>query len=235
MNPAKRRRLDATASTLRKPFRSPLKVPADDPASPKPTVTSNLDQQRPDPSPSPALSRSRVHDSPIKPSRASQSPNKLASKHSPSRPIDEVVILQKQYSALTQELRRLRQDLDVAEQARKLRLNSQTQQLEHLISKWREIARSAADEVFDITSSRVKDMGGIQAWQKNTQESSQSWFDSGTSSRDHTHNREERDGQDEHPDTTRANNGEDEDEELDHQKEVSCDVVFKSVSFLIPN
>lgn len=235
MHPAKRRRLDATASTLRKPFRSPMKVPADNSASSKPIVTDNLDQQRPDPSPSPALSI--VHDSPTKASKPSSSPSKLTLKTGPSQPIDEINLLQKQYSALTQELRRLKQDLDVAEQARKLHLSGQSQQLDHLISKWRDVARSAADEVFDHTSSRVKDMGGIQTWQKNIRESSQSWFDQGVSSQDtaYTYRKDPDPDQDRQLDTTWTCDVEGEDEEPEDHQEVSCGEISRSASLLIPD
>lgn len=232
MHPAKRRRLDATASTLRKPFRSPMKVPADDPASSEPIVTNNFDQQRPDPSP--PLASSVVHDSPTKSSRRLPSPNKMTLMNGPPRPIDEINLLQKQYSSLTQDLRRLRQDLDVAEQARKLHLNSQSQQLDRLISKWRDIARSAADEVFDHTSSKVKDMGGMRTWQKNTKESSQGWFDQGVSSQDtaYSYRDDYNHDRDRYLETT-SDIDVDEDEKLENQQEVSCGEISKR--WLSPN
>lgn len=174
MNPPKRRRLDANASTLRKPFRSPLKVPIDDRASRRPSTASNLEQQRPDSLPSLAQ----------RPPREPRT-NELHSSHVRGTPTstnnscsnDDITNLQKRYSALAQELRKLKQDLDIAEQAQKLSSSTGEKQLESVTLRWRDIARSAADQVFELTNHRVKEMGGIRAWQKSSQQSSQSWFD----------------------------------------------------------
>lgn len=176
MNPAKRRRLDADASTLRKPFRSPLKVPLDTQisASRQPRTPNNLDQQEHHSSPS--LTSSSVSDFQVKKSHRHSNPRAPAAAIE-VRSTDEITILQKRYSALTQDLRRLRQDLDVTEQARKLCSSNERKQVEHLLLKWRDIARSVADQVFDISNNRVKEMGGIEAWQKSTLQSSQDWLD----------------------------------------------------------
>lgn len=220
MNPAKRRRLDATASTLRKPFRSPLKVAIDDQTSRRPGAKSNLEQQTPAPSPSQASSLN--HNSSTERSYTSCSPTKSTSTDNPSCSTGEITILQKRYSALTQELRKLRQDLDTAEQARKICSSRQSEQIDRLTLKWRDIARSAADGVFEITNKRVKDMGGVRAWQKSIQESSQSWLASQTLPQGDCYYSGNGDTMNQYPPTS-ARTGNGEDEQTDEQQEVRRD------------
>jgi len=170
MNPAKRRRLDATASALSKPFRSPLRVTSSNRQS---TVeiakTDYADNQA---------------TTPVKSEHNKAVPSKLAT-WNPSRELEgeqDITKLQKEYAALSQQLRKLRQDFDVVEQARQLRAAGREEKLNKAILKWRDVARDAADEVFESASKRVNDMGGLQAWQKNTLAASSQnrlsdWFD----------------------------------------------------------
>jgi len=170
MNPAKRRRLDATTSTLSKPFRSPLRV------------TSDIHQ-----SADPVAKRDHADSQATTPAKTEQLkavPTKSAT-WSPSRELDEeqdITGLQKEYAALSQQLRKLRQDLNAVEQAQRLQAAGQEEKLNKAILKWRDIARDAADEVFESASNRVRDMGGLQAWQKNsmtasTQDRFSDWYD----------------------------------------------------------
>lgn len=221
MNPAKRRRVDANASTLRKPFRSPLKVSIDGRTSHQSSPANNLEQQKPHPSPS--LTAISADKSNSRESHPSPSPGTAASAVDRCS-TDEITLLQKKYSALTQELRRLRQDLDVAEQAQKLCSSNQGKQLDRLVLKWRDIARSAADQAFDITNDRVRDMGGIRAWQKSTQESAQSWLDYEPSLQGDCQRQNDRDTIDEQSTKTRHAEEETEDDE---QQEVSSEVQSK--------
>ncbi|KAK5945599.1 hypothetical protein PMZ80_002804 [Knufia obscura] len=169
MNPAKRRRLDATASTLSKPFRSPLKVIPNHQAAIPNEKNDHADNQA---------------TTPCQALPATDAPTKLPTSSPTKHPDEEVDIteLQKEYSALSQQLRKLRQDLDAVEQAHKIQSTNQEEKLNRLILKWRDVARDAADEVFESASSRVKDMGGLQAWQKNSminssQDRFSDWFD----------------------------------------------------------
>lgn len=218
MNPAKRRRLDANASTLRKPFRSPLKVPISGQATHRPNTTSNLEQQIPDSIPT--IGSSPVHGSTVKRSQPKYSPSRPSSTVEPSTLTSDVTTLQKQYSALTQELRKLKQDLDVAEQAQKLRVNNQGKQLKCVTAKWRDLARSAADQVFEFSRERIKEMGGIRTWQQSTQESSQSWFDHEPSRQEDCHYLDGRDEIDEHSSNTVSARSKEKDEEDDEPSEV---------------
>lgn len=211
MNPAKRRRLDANASTLRKPFRSPLKVPVGGQSTHRPNTTSNLEQQIPDSIPT--IGSSHLHESPVEKPQPKYSPSSPSSTVEPSTLTDDVTTLQKQYSALTQELRKLRQDLDVAEQAQKLRSNNQSEQLKNITAKWRDLARSAADQVFEFSRERIKEMGGIRTWQQSTQGSSQSWFDHESSRQGDCHYRDDRDEIDEHSSNTVSTRSQEKDEE----------------------
>ena len=161
MNPAKRRRLDATASTLSKPFRSPLKV-----TSSHRTALQNAKKEHAD------------HQA-TTPCKIQSATSTLPTNHVEKQDITE---LQREYAALTQQLRKLRQDLDAVEQAHRIQSTGQEEKLICLVSKWRTIARDAADEVFESASSRVKDMGGLHAWQKNAissfdQDHPSGWYD----------------------------------------------------------
>lgn len=218
MNPAKRRRLDANASTLRKPFRSPLKLPISGQAAYRPDTTRNLEQQTPDSIPT--IGSSPLHDSPVEKSQPKYSPSRPSSTVELSTLTDDVTTLQKQYSALTQKLRKLRQDLDVAEQAQKLHSNSQGEQLKSITARWRDLARSAADQVFEFSCERIKEMGGIRTWQQSTQESSQSWFDHEPSRQEDCHDRVDRDEIDEHSSNTVSTRSKEKDEEDNKQSEV---------------
>lgn len=168
MNPAKRRRVDDSASTLRKSFRSPLKAPNKDLNSSIPNIANDLDQQKPNLPPS---SLSNQHTTTEHSSRSSPLRESILPDH-PGTVINEVTVLQKKYSALAQRLKKLRQDLDVVKQARNINSGNQTDQIDQLISKWRNVARSAAEEMFEITNNRVKEMGGLRAWQKQAEETS---------------------------------------------------------------
>lgn len=166
MNPAKRRRLDATASTLSKPFRSPLKVIPNNQAAVPNAKNDRTDNKATSPCEVKRTTASTTHPSPS---------NDLEQEQ-------DVTELQKEYAALSQQLRKLRQDLDIVEQAHRIQSNNQEKKLNEAILKWRSIARDAADEVFESASTRVKDMGGLQAWQKNSmstasQDRSSDWFD----------------------------------------------------------
>lgn len=147
MNPAKRRRLDATASTLSKPFHSPLKV-----TSNHQTAAYVAEQLHADNQPITA----------VPPKRGTSD-----SRENPDQEQD-ITELQQEYAALSLQLRKLRQDLDVVEQAHRIHSTNQEEKLNALILKWRNIAQDAADQVFASVRDRVKDMGGLQAWHNNS-------------------------------------------------------------------
>ncbi|KAJ9650503.1 hypothetical protein H2198_010190 [Neophaeococcomyces mojaviensis] len=172
MHPAKRRRIDNASSTLCKPFRSPLKVSDNDCQSLPPSKKDNHVQQASS-CVSPVQTDLRI---PTKQEQTS-SVNHSAILNTTSTTNDDVIQLQRQYSSLTQQLRKLKQDLDVTEHALKIQSSTEKGQLEALILKWRSIARDAADDVFAAAQSRVKAMGGLKAWQDNALRSSDMWHD----------------------------------------------------------
>lgn len=217
MNPAKRRRIDVISSTLRKPFRSPVKVLTDNQASPKLDFATGSDHQIPNPSPD----SDTVAGVPSGPSPLLSSSNQFTTTKFPACSNIEVTDLSKQHTALIQELRCIRRDLDITQQAIKLRSGNQVDRLEQLVSKWQDIARSAADEVFEITSDRVKNMGGMKIWQKAEYESSSAEFFLPDHSQHNSHDedkgqvveRNQSDGE-EHPDS------------IEEEQEVSCNHTF---------
>lgn len=159
MNPAKRRKINESYSSLSKPFRSPLKASAPSPKTSH-EKPSNLDQQDDDNDQgdnsviSIAKGTTETHDEPRT--------TNATPVHSSSQ--------QQDFINLTQRLRGLRQDLDTAKQALHLSQSKEQQDLEAAIATWRNVARDAADDVFSSSASRIHDMGGLIAWHKTTQE-----------------------------------------------------------------
>lgn len=176
MHSYKRRRIDAanvSASTLSKPFRSPLKVnDALKNKSPDKVVS--------DTSPVKAKSSSQPDGTS---SRAAQKqtaslPSLLRQSTNGNVADDEVTALQKEYAALTQRLRSLRQDLDAAEQAIQIRSLQHEDKLQSSAERWREIARDAAEDVFVAADRRIQDMGGLRAWQQRADLDNALWHES---------------------------------------------------------
>lgn len=153
MHPAKRRRLESTQLTLNKPFRSPLRTrTALSDGNDIAISGSNFPRKA-----APALH----HASPAE-----------ASNTSPASIPGEG---QNQYGVLTRKLNKLRQSLDTAEQALQIVTSGQDDQLEALITKWKSVARDAADDLFIDTKARVDDMGGLETWQRKVQNDKLLW------------------------------------------------------------
>ena len=212
MNPAKRRRLDATASTLSKPFRSPLKVTAN-------CQPTNL------------IAKADDADSQVSTFLKSGSSTAVSARPAASswskKPGEEIDVtsLQREYAALSQQLRKLRQDLDAVEQAHQIQSTNQEEKLNAATLKWRNIARDAADEVFESASNRVKDMGGLRAWQKHSiSNSNQDRFSDWCDTKEERPSSDTTDAFDEH--TTKSNTREHmpviDQENNEEDKEVVC-------------
>jgi len=175
MHPSKRRRLDQSTSTLAKPFRSPLRV---DPNKQLQSDSHNNKQQQvvhaqaiPQPFEKP-LSSSPSMRPPSPAMDGTLSPTRRTPLTSPTRPStrdSEYVALQKQHSALSLQLTKLRQQLDTAQQALKIEQSNQDTELEALIEKWKGVARELAEELFSTAKDRVNKMGGLGAWRERTQ------------------------------------------------------------------
>jgi len=87
---------------------------------------------------------------------------------------------------LEKQLREIKEELDTAEQARKIEAESAKkdpdgeidEELVGLIEKWKAASRQAAEELFGKVRDRVNRMGGPRAWkemQKKQQEFQNSW------------------------------------------------------------
>lgn len=154
MHPAKRRRLEQTQITLNKPFRSPLRTTTKS-VGDKSSITrssSNL----------PGTTAPALHH--VSPAQGSSPSLTGISCENPS-----------QYASLTHKLNKLRQSLDTAEQAVQIVTSDQDKQLEALVTKWRLVARDAADELFIDAKTRIGEMGGLEAWQRKVRDDRVLW------------------------------------------------------------
>lgn len=89
--------------------------------------------------------------------------------HNSSIDLTETVkALKKEHAILAQRLQQQRQDLTVLQQTLTIRSTNQEEKLNILIAKWRNVARDAADDLFESASARVKEMGGLESWHNNT-------------------------------------------------------------------
>ncbi|KAI5300022.1 hypothetical protein KEM56_002805 [Ascosphaera pollenicola] len=86
----------------------------------------------------------------------------------PPRPAasPRLLALQRQHSNLLRSLNSARSTLDELKQARRIVEQKQDEQLQELITKWRHVAQSAAEEVFEGAKDRVDKMGGVKAWKE---------------------------------------------------------------------
>ncbi|KAI9785966.1 MAG: hypothetical protein M1839_008232 [Geoglossum umbratile] len=171
---AKRRRVEAASHTLSKPFRSPFKAttkPQDVrecSALAGPPATS--DEKRP-------VGLAHTHER----TPSSSSPSRTAkSRWSRATFSNEPILnlLLKEERGLERELRELRMELDTVEQARKIEMKEEDEELAGLIEKWKGAARAAAEEVFRKVSDRVNRMGGPAAW-KEMQKKKNEWSGEG--------------------------------------------------------
>ncbi|EPE30822.1 hypothetical protein GLAREA_03789 [Glarea lozoyensis ATCC 20868] len=179
---AKRRRMNDASKTLSKPFRSPFKTPF---KSPSKAVDSEINQ---------ASSTGKL------PVLGEKTPNLLANPATPgartkktfTSPLQTARInadptiapLLRTQRELEKELRQLKEDLDTAEQARKIEAGKRGDdgevdaELRVLVAKWKSASRMAAEEMFGRVRDRVNRMGGPRAWkeiQKKQADSRSQW------------------------------------------------------------
>lgn len=168
MHPVKRRRLDQGTAFLNRPFRSPLR---------KSVTTSSQNEPHTNQDSKPQANANGSHDLP--------SPRVTVLGDSPDRPeqlplsVDadkvEPKESQKDYIALSLQLKKLSQSLDVAQQALQIEHSNQHVQLQALISKWKAVAQDAAEKLFTDAKERIDHMGGVAAWRLRTQEDARHW------------------------------------------------------------
>lgn len=171
---AKRRRLDDANRTLCKPFRSPFKSPVKD------NVPSLGETARCSIPPDDSVAAQPLH-AVVASISQSHSLNKKQAPLSPAAAIalnahpDVAALLELQRS-LEKQTRALKAEIDTAEQARKIELESSRKdphrehevdgELITLAEKWRGASRQAAEEMFGQVRDRVNRMGGPRAWRE---------------------------------------------------------------------
>jgi len=174
---AKRRRIDAASHALTKPFRSPLKIPLT-----TYTADNQLAQKLPEPfdtvqpkdgDAGRILDPTKLRVQPtVTPSRMkAQSKTFLSPILSAKIDADpDIAALIKTQRQLEKELRELKEELDTAEQARRIEFDSQKKnpggvvdgELSQLILKWRTASRQAAEELFTGVRDRVNRYAGMR-------------------------------------------------------------------------
>lgn len=206
---AKRRRINAASSTLSKPFRSPFKTPFKSPLK-KDSTDSTEPSATLHPQSSAILSEknpnfpSVLATPTITPGRVSRAKKTFSSPVATVALINDpdIAPLLRAQRELEKQLRDLNEELEIAEQARKIELESNKRgpkgdvdgELVELIEKWKGASRQAAEELFGKVRDRVNRyipsprwylgctdvyrMGGPRAWkemQKRQQEQQGQW------------------------------------------------------------
>lgn len=185
----KRRRLDA-ASTLSRPFKSPLRrrTPASsenvsstaEPTTPEATKHKNESFLNPAPTPgnsSPTLKSSfPASGSPLRKRKPATMILRTPATSLLTDP--NVRELQKKQRTLQTRAASLRSELDTARQALQIESSSKCAELEALIFKWRFISQESADEVFLGARDRVARMGGLAVWRERSKRDNAPWDDS---------------------------------------------------------
>ncbi|KAI9038681.1 putative DNA repair protein Dds20/Mei5 [Aspergillus affinis] len=197
----KRRRAEHATSALSKPFKSPLRRPAQtseakDESSP--TITKHIS--------SPAHQANEVHSSrkiqeqPATSTTISSIASINSSSSSTSSPLGslnrkrknttithltptkkpvlldpEITELQRQQRTLQSRLSALRSELDTARQALRVESSDKDTELEGLIAKWKCASQNAAEEVFAGAQERVTRLGGMKAWKDQMRNNNARW------------------------------------------------------------
>ncbi|KAL8987230.1 MAG: hypothetical protein Q9177_003539 [Variospora cf. flavescens] len=170
--PKKRRRIDPPAA-LSKPFRSPFKTSLKNAANASQTTPVLGSSSPNDHTATPTLLPSTT------PSAAPcrrRSPTRLQSTGPTSSPsfwtaaTPRLAQLQKQHTALLNQLSSLRARLETTNQALEIEASTADTKLEALIQKWKTVSRDAAEEVYTISKERVDGAGGVKALKKQERE-----------------------------------------------------------------
>lgn len=164
MHAAKKRRLDGPPAFQNKPFRSPLRKAAKDQMHAEQSQKAEAEHQ--------------LGANPGRIGTASDVPGlkpPLSSCVEASSANLEHRDTQKERSALSLQLTKLRQSLDTAQQALEIEASDQDAELRNLIAKWRAVAQEAAEELFTDAKQRVDGMGGVDAWRRRTNEDARLW------------------------------------------------------------
>ncbi|KAI9932076.1 hypothetical protein MW887_009582 [Aspergillus wentii] len=194
----KRRRLDYAASTLSKPFKSPLRKPVSASGN-KEEVTikeeNNADSSNTAMGQNVAEEDTKqnlvpatpISSGPVTGNLKSTSPmtnlqTRKRKTHDTQTPTKKAIFtdpitfdLQKQQRALQSRLSALRSELNTVEQALRIESSTKDVELEDLITKWRCVSQNAAEEVFAGAQERVSRMGGMAVWRDRMNRNNSRW------------------------------------------------------------
>jgi Swi5-dependent recombination DNA repair protein 1 len=173
---AKRRRIDAASQTLSKPFRSPFKTPYKSPVKAPPSQDSATTTTQTN---TPLMAKNtdsllsnlaKAPRLPV-PSTSFATPNRSPHAKTFSSPVQtaalnadpDIAPLLRAQRELEKQLREVKEELDTAEQARKIETESAKKdpdgeidgELLELIEKWKAASRQAAEELFGKVRDRV--------------------------------------------------------------------------------
>jgi Swi5-dependent recombination DNA repair protein 1 len=221
---SKRRRLDQAASTLTKPFKSPLRANPQTYENPKngalkavSGIKDEVDSIRND-----ITVQSRLHSNQAS-TEVGRGRDLTSSSNNDSEAVKDTSLLgytrgsstrlsssslasdptlsalQKQQRNLQSRLSALRAELDVVQQASRIEASSKDQELQSLIEKWKAVSREAAEELFAAAREKVLRMGGVEVWREQMKKRT-NWYeeeDSGGFKPSEGRNDEDDDGLDE--------------------------------------
>ena len=177
---AKRRRLNNVSNTLTRPFVSPLKSADDANANNTTTPSKSRRSGVPVNISTPYVPSTLAHTINAATSRTPHEPqSNPASAHTPIRnsvrknaystpfakrldPAEQA--LQREITAIEFQIKSVRNDIDLLNQAAKYASDATDHDLEELAVKWKLASQSAAEEIFGTVKERVNRMGGVQAW-----------------------------------------------------------------------
>ena len=177
---AKRRRLNNVSNTLTRPFVSPLKSADDANANNTTTPSKSRRSGVPVNINTPYVPSTLAHTINAATSRTPHKPqSNPASAHTPIRnsvrknaystpfakrldPAEQA--LQREITAIEFQIKSVRNDIDLLNQAAKYASDATDHDLEELAVKWKLASQSAAEEIFGTVKERVNRMGGVQAW-----------------------------------------------------------------------
>lgn len=170
-SPPKKRQRFSNASALSKPFRSPLKTPLKTPLGP------SQNPKAADTQSSPGDPTKVLTPTPVANSSKFRTPTQVlhSGSNSSATPSPRLSQLQKQHTALLNELAAVRANLETTNQALEIEASTTDSDLEALIRKWKTVSRNAAEEVFPVTKERIDGVGGVKAWRKQDREMKRGW------------------------------------------------------------
>lgn len=171
---AKRRKINESTDTLKKPFVSPFRTAGSNRTPLKQnTNKANIAQQPYLPS-TLAHTKSQEFDSVRAVASSGLRATQSTPRQKPALPQwsskkntdPEELATEREVSLLERKIKREQNDLDTLQQAQKLSTSTKDAELEELIQKWRIVSQAVAEELFGYVKERVNRMGGVAAWRE---------------------------------------------------------------------